>query len=91
MPGFCEENRLRLAVYVPYSLDIAPSDFFLFGHTKPCLQGIAFLSRGELLAVVHEIVGPSRDRPWKTWFGAGWRDSNGFLTMTTIIDKLNTG
>jgi hypothetical protein len=32
-----EENPLRLAVYPPYSPDLAPSDFFLFGHIKYCL------------------------------------------------------
>jgi hypothetical protein len=31
MSNFCEENRLRLAVHPPYSLDLASSDFFLFG------------------------------------------------------------
>jgi histone-lysine N-methyltransferase SETMAR len=39
---FCEEDRLRLAVHPPYSPDLAPSNFFLFGHIKHCLQGIAF-------------------------------------------------
>jgi hypothetical protein len=36
--------------------------------------------------------GPSRDQPWRTYFGTGWRDSNGFLrTTVTSINKLNTG
>jgi histone-lysine N-methyltransferase SETMAR len=55
--AFCEENRLCLAVHPPYSPDLAPSDFFLFGHIKHCLQGIAFPSRAELLAAIYEIVG----------------------------------
>jgi histone-lysine N-methyltransferase SETMAR len=52
----CEEKRLRLAVHPPYSPDLAPSEFFLFGYIKHCLQGIAFLSREEFLAAIHEIV-----------------------------------
>jgi hypothetical protein len=54
---FCEENRLRLAVHPPHSLDLAPSDFFPVGHIKHCLQGIIFPSREELLAAIHDIVG----------------------------------
>jgi hypothetical protein len=61
MPSICEENQLRLAVPPPYSPDLAPTDFFLFGYIKHCLQGIAFPSREELRAGIHEIVGPSRD------------------------------
>jgi hypothetical protein len=56
MPSFCQENRLRLAAHPPYSSDLAPSDFFLFGHIKHCLQGIVFPSREELLTAIHEIV-----------------------------------
>jgi hypothetical protein len=57
MPSFCEERWLRLAVHLPYSPDLAPSDFFLFGQIEHCLQGIAFPSREELLAAIHKIVG----------------------------------
>jgi transposase len=55
--AFCEEKWLCLAGHPPYSHDLAASDFFLFGHIKHCLQGIAFPSREELLAAIHEIVG----------------------------------
>jgi hypothetical protein len=68
---FCEENPLRLAVYPPYSPDLAPSDFFRFGHIKHCLRGIAFPSREELLAVMHEIVGaiprPALEDVFRHW------------------------
>jgi hypothetical protein len=57
MPNFSQENRLCFAVHPPYSSDLAPSNFFLFEYIKHCLQGIAFLSREELLAAIHEIVG----------------------------------
>jgi transposase len=55
--AFCEENGLGLAVHPPYSPDLTPSNFFLFGHIKHCLQGIAFPSSEELFAAIHEIVG----------------------------------
>jgi histone-lysine N-methyltransferase SETMAR len=54
--AFCEEDRLRLAAHPPYSSDLAPSGFFLFGHIKHCLQGIAFPSREQSLAAIHEIL-----------------------------------
>jgi hypothetical protein len=54
---FCKENRLRLPVHTVYSPDLAPSDFFLFGQINHYPQGIAFRSREELLAAIHEIVG----------------------------------
>jgi hypothetical protein len=31
---FTDDNGLRTAPYPPYSPDLAPSDFFLFGHVK---------------------------------------------------------
>jgi transposase len=55
--AFCEENQLRLSVHPPYSPNLAPFNFFLFGHIKHYLQGIAFPSREESLAAIHEIVG----------------------------------
>jgi transposase len=65
--AFCEENRLRLAVYPPCSPDLAPSDSFLFRHIKHCLQGIAFPSRQELFAAIHLIV---EAIPRPTWYGS---------------------
>jgi hypothetical protein len=67
----CDENRLRLAVHPPYSPDLAPSDFFLFGHIKSCLQEIAFLSREDLPAAIYEIVGailqPTLEDVFRHW------------------------
>jgi hypothetical protein len=45
---FCAENGLRLATRPPDSPDLPPSDSFLFGYVKDCLQGIGFASREEL-------------------------------------------
>jgi histone-lysine N-methyltransferase SETMAR len=54
--AFYTENRLRPAVHPPYSPDLAPSDFFLFGHLKYLLQGAIFASCDQLFAASHEIV-----------------------------------
>jgi hypothetical protein len=50
------KNGLRLAIRPPYSPDLAPPHFFLLGHVKYCLQGMAFSSPEELLAAIGEIV-----------------------------------
>jgi histone-lysine N-methyltransferase SETMAR len=68
---FCEENWLRLAIHPSYSPHLAPSNFFLFGHLKHCLQGIAFPSREYLLAAIHEIIGaiprPTLEDVFRYW------------------------
>jgi hypothetical protein len=71
MPGLCEDNRLCLAVHPPHSPDLAPSDFFLFGHIKLYLQGTVFPSHEELFASIHEIVGnipqPTMEDMFRHW------------------------
>jgi hypothetical protein len=51
-----EENGLRTAPHPPYSPDLAPSDFFLFGYVKRALQGSEFQTVEELLAPLVEIL-----------------------------------
>jgi histone-lysine N-methyltransferase SETMAR len=51
-----EENGLRLAPHPPYSPDLAPSDFFLFGYVKNSLKGMVFPSYEELLDAIGEVA-----------------------------------
>jgi transposase len=53
---FCKENGLRLAPHPPYSPDLAPSDFFLFGYVKERLKGMVFPSYEELFDAIGEVV-----------------------------------
>jgi transposase len=53
---YMEEHGPRTAPYPPYSPDLAPSDFFLFGYIKRALQGSEFQSVEELLAAVAGIL-----------------------------------
>jgi histone-lysine N-methyltransferase SETMAR len=53
---FCEENGMRLAPHSPYSYDLAPSDFFLFGYVKERLKEMVFPSYEELLDAIGEVV-----------------------------------
>jgi hypothetical protein len=53
---YMEENGLRTAPRPPYSPDLAPSDFFLFGDVKRALQGSEVQTVEELLAAVVGIL-----------------------------------
>jgi histone-lysine N-methyltransferase SETMAR len=53
---FCEEKGLRLARHPPYSPDLAPSDFFLFGYVKEYLKGMVFPSYRALLDAISQVV-----------------------------------
>jgi hypothetical protein len=52
---FCRENGLRLAPHSPHSLDLAQSDFFLFGYVKECLKRMVFSSYEEFLDAIGEV------------------------------------
>jgi hypothetical protein len=45
---------MKLAPHPPYSHDLAPSDFYLFGHIKRCLTGHSFEDVDQLLAAVED-------------------------------------
>jgi hypothetical protein len=44
------------APHPPYSPDLAPSNFFLFGYVKERLKGMVFPSYGELLDAIGEVI-----------------------------------
>jgi hypothetical protein len=50
------ENRRQLAPHPPHSPDLAPSDFYLFGHVKRCLAGLSFDDADQLLAAVEGVL-----------------------------------
>jgi hypothetical protein len=47
---------VRLTPHPPYSPDLLPSDFFLFGYVKEYLKGMVFPSYEELLDAIDEVV-----------------------------------
>jgi hypothetical protein len=52
---FKEKNNLRGAPHHPFSVDIAPSNFFLFRCIKGKLQETEFTEKDDLLAEIREI------------------------------------
>jgi transposase InsO family protein len=53
---FCRENRWEMARHPPYASDLAPSDFFLFGHVNHVLDGAGFPSEETLLAAIQRVL-----------------------------------
>jgi hypothetical protein len=51
-----DDNGIRTASHPPYSPDLAPSDFFLFGPVKTSLRRMVFESAEELLEAVMTIL-----------------------------------
>jgi hypothetical protein len=56
MSTFSRRTGLPLAAHPPYSPDLAPSHFFLFGYIKEHLKGMVFPSAEELLDAIGEVV-----------------------------------
>jgi hypothetical protein len=50
-----DEDSLVVIPHLPYIPDLAPSDFWLFGHVKTSLAGRAFNDIDELLEAVIEF------------------------------------
>jgi hypothetical protein len=46
---------MKSAPHPPYSPDLAPSDFYLFGYVKIGLAGLSFEDADQLLAAVEGI------------------------------------
>ena len=53
---YLDQNEIKRAPQPPYSPDIAPSDFFLFGYMKEKLKGCIFNSKEELLEAIYSIL-----------------------------------
>jgi hypothetical protein len=47
---------MKSAPHPPYSPDLAPSDFYLFGYVNRCLACLSFEDAGQLLAAVEGVL-----------------------------------
>jgi hypothetical protein len=52
---FFEQIRMKIA-HPPYSADLAPSSFYLFGHVKGCLAGLSLENADEILESVRGVL-----------------------------------
>jgi hypothetical protein len=53
---YFNQNRRKSTSRPPYSPDLAPSDFYLFGYVKRCVAGLSFEDADQLLAVVEGVL-----------------------------------
>jgi hypothetical protein len=54
--SFFDDNSLLRLPQPPYSQDLAPSDFWLFGYVKSALNGSKFEGLDELLQGIHDFL-----------------------------------
>lgn len=54
--AFLRKNNIQRMPHPPYSSDLAPSDFFLFGYVKGKLEGERFEEPEDLLFRIREII-----------------------------------
>ena len=53
---YMEAHGMKKVPHPAYSPDLAPCDFFLFGHVKKLLQGQSFQTRDELFSEITQIL-----------------------------------
>jgi hypothetical protein len=53
---YFNENRMKSAPHPPYSPDLAPSDFYLFGDVKRCLADLSFEDANQILVAVESAL-----------------------------------
>jgi hypothetical protein len=53
---FMEQNLMQRAPRPAYSIDLPPSDFYLFGYVKQLLSGCQFAAQDSLLQAVSDIL-----------------------------------
>ena len=64
---FMKRNHVTAIPHPPYSPDLAPADFFLFGLLKQRLRGKHFQSLDEALEILGQHLS---EIPKETWHGA---------------------
>jgi hypothetical protein len=53
---FMEQNLMQKAPHLAYSLDLAPSNFYLFGYVQQLLSGCQFADQDSLLQAFSDIL-----------------------------------
>jgi hypothetical protein len=68
---FMTRNEMVIAAHPPYSQDLAPSDFYLFGHVKDLFRGESFETGERLLSAVEGILGSFEKWLSRRFFSSG--------------------
>jgi histone-lysine N-methyltransferase SETMAR len=78
---FLESKSVKLLFHPPYSPDLAPADFFLFGHIKEQLRGHDFVSPEEAVRAYEDLVKNIPTKMWNSTF------QNWFTRMSECINN----
>jgi hypothetical protein len=65
---------MKSAPHPPSSLDLEPSDFYIFGYVKRCLPGLSFEDADQLLAAVEGVLKGIEKVTLQAVFSSGWTD-----------------
>jgi histone-lysine N-methyltransferase SETMAR len=71
---FLAGNGMKRALHPPYSLDLAPCDFYLFECMKGRLADAPFEEPDQLLQAIDTIFQSIEKRHWNACFRSGWTD-----------------
>jgi hypothetical protein len=81
---------MKQAHYPPYSPDLAPSDFFLFGYVKKSWWDITLKVRPSFLSRSESLCRKSRGRHWMRFFSSGWSNcGNVLIPIRSTLDDLS--
>jgi histone-lysine N-methyltransferase SETMAR len=78
---FLSEKSVRLLHHPPYSPDLAPADFFLFGYVKEKLRGHDFESPEAAVIAYEKLVAQIPTKIWNATF------DNWFTRMTECLNN----
>jgi hypothetical protein len=76
MTEFLGANGMKRAPHQPYSPDLAPRDFYLFGFIKGRFAGVLFEEPDHLLQSINALFQsmPLKKPHWSAYFRNGWTD-----------------
>jgi hypothetical protein len=67
-------NDMKRALHSPYSPDLAPCDFYLFGYIKGRFADASFEELDQFLQVIDAIFQSMEKAHWNACFRSGWTD-----------------
>lgn len=70
---YLERNGVTVLPHPPYSPDLAPADFFLFGVLKQRMRGRCFKSLDEALEVLGQFIAEIEKKTWHSAFDEWFR------------------
>jgi transposase len=84
---FLAGNRMKRAPHPPYSPDLAPYDFDLFGYIKDRLAGASFEEPDQIFQKIDAIVQSIEKLRWNACFRSGRKDWRNIVWQLLVESK----